>query len=71
MALCWASVWLWLADRVWWVRLRVERVDWREERCWVRKEERVERESEMRRRESLSLAILKWDVHWEMSWSGC
>jgi hypothetical protein len=39
-----------------------------EDRCCVRKDERVERESEMRRSESLSLAILKCDVHWEMSW---
>jgi hypothetical protein len=28
----------------------------------------VERESEMRSREAVSLPILKWEVHWEMSW---
>jgi hypothetical protein len=34
----------------------------------VRKDESVLSESEMRRSESLSLAILKCEVHWEMSW---
>jgi hypothetical protein len=38
-------------------------------RCCVRKEERVERESEMRMSEAVSLEILKWDVHWEISCS--
>jgi hypothetical protein len=67
MALCWASVCVWFALRVWWVRESwvswVERVD----RCWDRKVCRVLRESEIRVREAVSLEILKWDVHWDMS----
>jgi hypothetical protein len=39
-------------------------------RCCVRKEESVERESEMRRSDAVSLEILKWDVHWEISYAG-
>jgi hypothetical protein len=35
--------------------------------CW-RKEDRVDSESEMRRREERSLSSWKWDVHWAMSW---
>jgi hypothetical protein len=66
------SVWEWLAERVWCVRDREESWDWRVERCWVRKVERVVRESEMRRREAVSFDILKWDVHWDISWRrGC
>jgi hypothetical protein len=61
-------VWLWFALRVWCVRESWEREDWRVWRCWVRKEESVESESEMRRREAVSLPILKCEVHCEMSW---
>lgn len=39
------------------------------ERCWERKVERVLRESEMRRREAVSLEILKCVVHCAMSWT--
>lgn len=68
VGLCWVSVWAWLAARVWWVRERA--VSWveRVERWWVRKVESVVRESEMRRSEAVSLEILKWDVHWAISW---
>ena len=45
-----------------------EREDCKDCRCCVRNCESVERLSEMRRREAVSLAILKWDVHCEMSW---
>lgn len=69
-ALCWLMVWLWFALSVWWVRESWDKDDWREERCWERKVLRVERESEMRRREAVSLPILKCEVHWEMSWVG-
>lgn len=52
------------------MRVRVESCWERECRCWCRKVERVERESEIRVREAVSLVILKWDVHWEISWEG-
>jgi hypothetical protein len=52
------------------VRDSWEREDWRVCRCCVRKEESVLSESEMRRREAVSLPILKCEVHWEMSCMG-
>jgi hypothetical protein len=61
---------VWFAARVEWVRDRwascVERV----ERCWVRNWERVDSESEMRRREAVSFWILKWEVHWDINYGG-
>ena len=71
MALCWASVWVWFAERVWCVRDRALSCWERECRCCVRKVERVESESEMRVREAVSLEILKCEVHWDMSCGGC
>jgi len=44
--------------------------DLRLERCWERKVESVERESEIREREAVSFDILKWEVHWAISWGG-
>jgi hypothetical protein len=61
-------VWLWFALRVWWVRDSWLSEDLRDWRCCERNCERVERESLMRRREAVSLAILKCEVHCEMSW---
>lgn len=68
VGLCWDRVWLWFALSVWCVRESWESEDCRDCRCCVRNCERVESESEMRRREAVSLAILKCDVHCEMSW---
>lgn len=62
---------MWFADSVWWVRERAESCVLREERCCERKVERVESESEIRAREAVSFEILKWEVHWEMSWVMC
>ena len=61
-------MWLWFAERVWCVRFSALREDWMERRCWVRNSLRVLRDSFMRWREVLSLAILKCDVHCAMSW---
>jgi hypothetical protein len=58
---------VWFALSVWWVRESWDSEDRSVWRCWVRKEESVLRESEMRRREAVSLPILKCEVHWEMS----
>jgi hypothetical protein len=49
------------------VRDSLERVEDKDERCWVRKVESVLRESEMRRRALWSGWDLKLAVHWAMS----
>ena len=61
---------MWFAARVWWVRWMDCKEDLRLERCWERKVESVERESEIREREAVSFDILKWEVHWAISWGG-
>jgi hypothetical protein len=53
------------------VRLSRVSVDCREPVCCWRKDESVERESEMRRSEERSLSSLKCDVHCAMSWTNC
>lgn len=62
---------MWFADSVWCVRVREVSCDRIEERCCVRKVESVERESLTRRREAVSLEILKCEVHCAISWRGC
>lgn len=69
VGLCWERVCAWFEASVWWVRFRRVSVDWREEMCCWRNEDRVERESEIRRSEERSLSSLKCDVHCAMSWT--
>ena len=69
VGLCCERVWLWLALRVWWVRESCASEDLRDCRCCERNCDRVESESLMRRSEAVSLAILKCEVHCEMSWA--
>ena len=70
VGLCCDKVWLWFALRVGWVRESCVSEDFRDCRCCDRNWESVLRLSEMRRSEAVSLAILKCDVHWAMSWWG-